>query len=154
MNASIKPIDKQISISFSEIADRYDNLDPLAPQLAQIVYRDIMLRFESSPATTKGGEVYGGVVWHRLTDYTFKMHPHRKTGVVHIDTGDMMRAVTRDGSGNAYRIVDRTFEFELLNPKAVKNHPLRPIAVVHERLTEQIAEKVLEYVVSGNSVKR
>jgi hypothetical protein len=113
-----------------------------------------MLRFESSPATIQGGEVYGGFVWHRLTDYTLNMHPHRKTGVVHIDTGDMMRSATRDGSGNAYRVVDRTFEFELLNPKAIKNHPLRPIAVVHDRLTKQIIEKMLEYIASGDSAQR
>jgi phage gpG-like protein len=132
-----------------KMAERLEDMTPIARDLADIVRDDIDLRFRSSPATEVGGEVHGGVYWDKLTDYTFSLHPERRGGKVLIDTGELYRDSISEGQGNRYRIDGREFTFELTSKKAVENQAKRPIAIVHDDLLRKVAKAQVKFVLEG-----
>jgi hypothetical protein len=134
---------------FLEQAKRAQDFRRIEAPLVKVVRNDINKTFESSPQTTMGGEVQSGESWAKLTDYTLSLHPHRRRGKVLIDTGDLWRSTQVDGAGNRYFIDDTTFSYELTSKKARELQEKRPIAVMHEKLSEQILAVQTKWIAKG-----
>ena len=131
----------------SGISDFLDDMTPLAQELAEIV-RDKHLNplFLSEPSTLTGGPVHGDVYHAPLSAYTLRLHPHRATGQIHIDTGSLWRgAVAEGGGGNRYDVVGNEFTYELTDPRAPQLQALRPILFWHEELEKEITGAITRY---------
>ena len=136
---------------FLEQAERARDFKRIEAPLVKVVRDDIDKTFESSPPTMIGGKVQSGEKWAKLTDYTLALHPHRRRGHVLVDTGELWRSTQVDGAGNRYSIDETTFSYELTSKKARELQGKRPIAVMHEKLSERVLEVQTKWIVQGKT---
>ena len=122
--------------------------------VGDIVRDDFMMRFQSSPSTTSGGSVWGGTYWRALDEGYLMSNPRRKTGQVLIDTGELMRAFTRENAtGNLTSVTEDTMEFGVnldILPHAERLQETWAIAFWHPALLEKISAKLTEWYIGRN----
>jgi hypothetical protein len=137
-----------MSAKLDTMSNAVDDLSPIAPKLAEIV-RDKHLNplFKSEPSTLIGGQVWGGVYHAPLSRATLLMHPRRRTGQIHIDTGRLWRgAVTEGGEGNRYDVDGTEFTYELTDERAPALQAMRPILFWHKSLRIAMTEAIVTYL--------
>ena len=136
----------------NRVANFDEGKDPgLAKELAKIVQEDLNMRFLTAPATEVGGEVWGGAYWKPLSQYTFNLHPNRRGGKIHIDTGRLWKASITPGGESLYELRDNQFKFEILVDYAAKLQQWRQILFWHPVLVEKLTKKISTYMVETPS---
>lgn len=125
-------------------------------RLKPIIEEDLTLRFQSSPSTTRGGIVYGGVFWKPLSKTTLRLKPYRRYGKIHIDTGEMSNILC-DFSNNKFNFIYVSANKIFIGTrfyKAIANQSRRPIIFWHPRLSEQaidlFRQTILDYYYNDN----
>jgi hypothetical protein len=100
---------------------------------------DVAKRFNSSPSTTGGGNVWGGVYWKPLSEAYLKQRPERASGKLLIDTGELRKSFVPGDQNNGSRVEGKTAIIESKLPKARGLQKDRPIVFIHPDLVEEIS---------------
>lgn len=112
-----------------------------------LMQEDVDLRFQSSPSTTTGGQVYGGVTWQPLSESYLRSRPDRVGGQILRDTGELLQSMTVEG--HPYRISTATPDeivFGTALAKAQKLQRSRPFLFWHTILVEKVATYLVNYL--------
>lgn len=120
----------------------------LEAQFKLTMMKDMRERFESSPATTSGGIVYGGQYWRKLSDGYLLSRPDRALGQIYIDTGQLRDSLTKPNPMMVSRIYENSYEFGTRIPYAEKLQEMRPIIFWHTKLLEKLAKVYLQYLIN------
>lgn len=131
---------------FDDLRDRALDISPIGEDLADIMRVDIRKRFASSPSTTSGGVVYGGMQWDRLTDAAFARDKNRRSGKIGIVTGQLRAQSTLKGGGNVYAVDGTDFMFELVGDRAQNFSQYRQLVGWHPELLYLVSQKVSQYL--------
>jgi hypothetical protein len=110
-----------------------------------VIQSDVDERFDTAPATTSGGTVYGGETWPALTPGYLKANPRRQNGKLLNDTGELLQSFTIGGKANIFKSTKDAIEFGSGLAKAAGLQNKRPMLFEHQELTEQVTELWLAY---------
>lgn len=126
----IKPVDQQA----------------LSDSFALVLTEDVRERFMSSPGTTTGGNVYGGVYWRKLSDSYLLRKPERANGKVLIDTTRLMSSFKIDSPELISEFSDQyTYKFGTQVPYAEKLQKTWPVVVFHQELVTKLRDAYLNW---------
>lgn len=128
--------------------EEYQNKSKLELQqgIVEIIRKDVERRFISSPATTTGGTVYGGVFWRALKDSYLQRRPDRQSGQVLIDTGALRDSLTIDGArGSFVRYGHDTIEFGTEIEYAEELDKIWKLIFFHPELIQEINQFLIDY---------
>jgi hypothetical protein len=115
-----------------------------------LLQQDADLRFQSSPATETGGEVYGGVEWKALSESYLAQNPQRFGGQILRDTGELQQSLTAEGHPfSVFSVSESELVFGTALAKAGRLQRDRPFLFWHTLLLEKIADYLAGYV-AGN----
>lgn len=146
---------EKLSELIEGISGRLDDPEPLLDVVGDVIREDYKLRFESSPPSSVGGEVYGGVYWRALQEGYLLKRPDRRQGQVLIDTGDTMRAFTDKLNPNHVAEFEDSDNGFVIRVGAELDHLERlqktwQIAVWHPLLLDKLSVAVLTWLVKGS----
>jgi phage gpG-like protein len=126
----------------------------LSDSFTRIMSEDVRKRFQSSPPTTQGGQVYGDVHWRELSDSYLRSRPDRLTGKVLIDSGQLMNSFQVNSPNLEARFVNQwVFEFGSKVDYAKKLQPTWPILFMHQPLADELAEEWIKFLNKSFEVK-
>jgi hypothetical protein len=118
----------------------------LSDSFALIMTEDVRERFMSSPGTTTGGNVYGGVYWRKLSDSYLLRKPERANGKVLIDTTRLMSSFKIDSGELVSEFTDQyTYKFGTQVPYAEKLQKTWPVVVFHQELMVKLRDAYLSW---------
>ncbi|HEY9598484.1 MAG TPA: hypothetical protein V6D33_12520 [Cyanophyceae cyanobacterium] len=133
-----------------DMRDRAEDFSPIARQLADVVRKDHLdPMFRSEPSTLSGGVVWGGEFHAPLTHRTLTLHPRRRLGQVHIDTGSLWKGTITEGGSNTYDVEGTEFTYELTDDRVPKLEQWRAILYWHDYLLEQMMLVILAFLIAG-----
>lgn len=122
-------------------------------QLYEILRKDAELRFKSSPPSSAGGEVYGGVYWKELSESYLVSNPHRRTGKVYIDTGNLRDSLTIPNHPDSeFEINGTEIVFGTSAPDVDKLNKSRPILFWHPLLLKQVADYLATWLIESENL--
>lgn len=151
LGVSIEPENlNQLLKELGAIEFRASDLRPTGLGVRLIMQSDVDERFDSSPGTEETGEVYGGVVWERLTETYLSSNPRRRGGQQLRDTGELLQSFTAAGEG-IFEIDKDEFVFGSALPKARYLNAKRPMLFFHEDLADTITNYLQQYIISGKT---
>jgi hypothetical protein len=115
---------------------------------------DVRKRFQSSPSTTQGGQVYGGVEWRELSDSYLRSRPDRLTGKVLIDSGQLMNSF-QVNSPNLIAKFNNQFSFEFGSKVEylTKLQPTWPVIFISQPLADELAEEWIKFLNKSFEIK-
>jgi phage gpG-like protein len=119
----------------------------LTDSFTRVMSEDVRKRFQSSPSTVQGGQVYGGVEWRELSDSYLRSRPDRVAGKVLIDSGQLMNSFQVNSPQLEARFVNQfQFVFGSKVEYANKLQATWPILFVHQELSDQLAEEWIKFL--------
>lgn len=119
----------------------------LKNKFEDVFAKDLQQRFLSSPPTTQGGQVYGGVYWRELSDSYLLKRPDRVQGQVLVDTQRLKNSFVVGSSemisefGNQY-----SYRFGTRVPHSVKLNKEWPIIFFHPKLLEELSKTFVDWL--------
>ena len=112
-----------------------------------LLQEDVDLRFQNSPSTNTGGEVYGGAYWRELSEAYRRQKPYRRDGQLLRDTGELLQSMTVVGHPyNIFSTTESEIVFGTALIKARKLNRGRPFIFWHPILTEKVATFLINYL--------
>ena len=145
----------KIDLDLSElqkVTDKLNDLQINAEQFNQaaqgirlILQADVDQRFQSSPNTETGGQVWGGEQWSPLSRAYLGSHPRRINGQILRDTGELQQSFTAEGV-SVFEVGDRELVFGSALPKASRLNRDRPIVFWHPVLIEKVADFLVKFI--------
>lgn len=129
---------------------RSQDLQGAGQGIRLLIQEDVDLRFQSSPATESGGEVFGGEFWEALSDEYLLLRPDRRNGQILRDTGELLQSMTAAGSPyEVFAVTENELVFGTALAKASGLQAKRPFLFWHPILLEKVANYVANYI-GGN----
>lgn len=126
----------------------------LTDSFTRVLTDDVRKRFMSSPATTQGGQVHGGVYWRELSDSYLRSRPDRLQGKVLIDSGQLMNSFQVNSPNLIAKFNNQSsFVFGTKVSYADKLQETWPIVFVTPEVLDELAEEWLKFVVKGFEIK-
>lgn len=136
---------------FDELDARLSRLEerdpiPLIEGIITIIREDIAKRFQSSPSTTSGGMVYGGVYWRALREGYLRSRPDRAMGKVLIDSGVLRDSLVIPNAPGSYVNYDGgSIELGTNVEYAEELNRTWSILFFHDGLMEKIVNWIIQY---------
>jgi hypothetical protein len=146
------PLDglKNLYTYFTEVQNRVSDWTGAADGVGDIVREDYRLKFESAPASERGGTIWGGAYWKPLSEGYMLSHPHRRSGNIHKDTLATMRSFIQKGAvGNLVDVSRDRMEFGSSLAHVPELEARRKIAYVHLQLTVKVAAYMARWYLMG-----
>lgn len=129
-------------LALTKMADQ----QALSDSFALVLTEDVRERFMSSPSTTTGGNVHGGVYWRKLSDSYLLRKPERVNGKVLIDTTRLMSSFKIDSPELISEFSDQyTYKFGTQVPYADKLQKTWPVVVFHQELVTKLRDAYLSW---------
>jgi len=138
---------ENINDRLKDLQLKAEDFDAAAPGIRLLLQEDVDLRFQSSPNTETGGDVWGGEKWAPLSRVYLASHPYRLNGQILRDTGELQQSFTAEGS---YEIEGKSIVFGSALPKAGHLARKRPIVFWHPVLLEKVADYLTRYMSAGS----
>ena len=133
--------------SLQGIAIRAGDIQAAAMGIRLLIQQDVDLRFQTSPSTEIGGEVFGGEYWEALSEEYLLIRSDRLGGQILRDTGELLQSMT--AAGNPYEIfavTENELVFGTALAKASKLQVKRPFLFWHPILLGRVAEYIANYI--------
>lgn len=141
---------------FDDIAKKLNDLESEETKrkyqegVLEILRNDLKTRFLSSPPTSTGGEVYGGVYWRGLREGYLNSRPDRKHGQVLIDSGALRDSlVIPEAPHSVVRIEGDTIELGTDLEYAEELNRTWQILLFHDELINKLTEWTIQFYVEG-----
>lgn len=119
----------------------------LKTKFEDVFAKDLQQRFLSSPPTTQGGQVYGGVYWRELSDSYLIKRPDRAMGQVLVDTQRLKNSFVVGSSDMISEFPNQnSYKFGSKVPHSVKLNKEWPIVFFHPKLLDDLAKTYVDWL--------